>query len=216
MPVDTNIAIVTSSEMQDILEITDPDDIENMERLINAVSAMFERYTFNRFKERVVTDEIYDAPDHELLTLRGRVSAVANVKIDDVIIQAASYKVMFERGQVYRGIGWWSEAFGGVDILLGGGGLMEGVQNIKVTATYGWATIPYDVKEAAIAMITKLFKSGQGTTEMGSGDLQSERIGDYSYSKFMSGASSGGGVPGVALFPPDIEFVLSGYKRWTV
>lgn len=215
MPVDTNIAIVTSSEMQDILEITDPDDIENMERLINAVSAMFERYTFNRFKERIVT-EVYDAPDHELLTLRGRVSAVASVEIDDVVVVASTYKVMPERGQIFRGVGWGSPQFGGLDILIGGGGFLNGVQNIEVTATYGYATIPYDVKEAAIAMITKLFKAGQGTTEMGSGDLQSERIGDYSYSKFMSAPGVGGAVPGVALFPPDIEFVLSGYKRHVV
>lgn len=60
----------------------------------------------------------------------------------------------------------------------------ESIQDLKVTYSGGYATVPADVEGVATMMVADLFRisgggnaSGLGT---GSGEIQSEKLGDYS------------------------------------
>ncbi len=56
----------------------------------------------------------------------------------------------------------------------------KGTMNIKITGTYGWATCPEAIKQAAIIMCR--FEN-DGTLYNAAGDFKSEKLGDYSYTR---------------------------------
>jgi hypothetical protein len=72
-----------------------------------------------------------------------------------------------------------------------------GVNNIKITGTYGWATCPKAIKLAAI----KLCQAENDPTLYPTYDpsLSSERIGDYSYSLSSEVRAVSSGIPAVDL-----------------
>jgi len=171
-------------------------DYDRVERLINAVSARIERYCRTKFKKRTETIKLtggtgpilnLGAP---LATTDGLVVKIGGVAVTD-------YTAMSERGELYRDGGWLSYS-----ILSGWG---TSINNVEVTAQFGYDPLPDDAKEAALITMRYLF-SNEGREGM-----QSESIGgEYSYTKFLQQWERGGS----ALLPPEATDLLEDFVRW--
>jgi len=74
----------------------------------------------------------------------------------------------------------------------------------------GYATIPADLKDACIRFVIKSYQDKSSTTA--SGDIKSEKVGDYSYTLFTASEESGG-LGGVSIEYYD---VLNRYKLYDI
>jgi len=85
------------------------------------------------------------------------------------------------------------------------GGFAPGVQNVQFVGRIGMDPVPPDLREACLALI-RFWR----TTGLGASDLQSERIGDYSYTRFAP-------VAGDAArdLPAEVQTMIEPYKRWS-
>jgi hypothetical protein len=79
-------------------------------------------------------------------------------------------------------------------------------QKIEVTHTAGWATVPDDLKQAAILWSMLSFNTGAKT------GYDSEKIGQYGY-KLGAAAGGGGGGEGAITEPPEVTRMLSSWRR---
>lgn len=92
------------------------------------------------------------------------VTAISQVDVDGTTLAADAYKFI-EAGVVYRTSGIWA----------------VGRQNIDVTYTHGFATIPGDVKAIVLETASRAWRSGAGVSQ--------ESVGSYSvtYSRESAG-----------------------------
>ncbi|MDR7496841.1 MAG: hypothetical protein QN174_07780 [Armatimonadota bacterium] len=183
MALDETIALV---DVDDLLIELDLPETEYMriERLINEASAAIERYGRQPFRPREVTRILTGSP-HPLLDLGGRIVSVTSVTIDGVALSAGDYRVLAERGELYREGGWATYS------ALSGGG----VNNVEVTATLGWDPVPHDVRRACIELV-RYWHANRGRV-----GLTSERVTEYAYTR-----AAGDDIP------PEIASLIP--RRW--
>jgi len=111
--------------------------------ILNAAQALIESTTRICWESQTATDEEYVGDGQCWLFLRNYpVSVVTVIKIDDESKDITQFEINKERNAIYYGSGWDSSES----------------ENIKITYTYGYATIPENVKLAtaqiAILMIS--------------------------------------------------------------
>lgn len=136
-------------------------------RLISAASAAVEGYCGRSFGRVVGAVERLSGDGQPFLWLdRTPVASIASVTIHGEAI--TDYGFDAESGKLWRGDGYrnprWTV------------GWPLGSNNVVVTYTAGYDPIPADVKQAVI-LTCKWLDESRAT----SGSLQSEKIGDYSY-----------------------------------
>jgi len=81
----------------------------------------------------------------------------------------------------------------------------KGQGNIKITGTYGWSACPVAIKRAAILLCR--YENDDTLYEAHSGDLKSEKIGDYSYT--ISDKTSSKDTTGIDV----VDKLLKNYIR---
>lgn len=189
MPQDTAISLVDLDLLMAELGASD-DDYVRIERLANSASARILRACNRVIKAREVTLTL-DGDGGALLDLGAPIVSVTSVTMDGQALVAGTptdpqdYLIHKARGQLVRQGGW-----------------NEGVGNITVVTTIGEETVPHDLQQAAHLLV----RHWHQTTDS---DLQSERIGDYSFSRFAPGIGQAGDLP------PDVQSLIEPYRRWT-
>lgn len=142
--------------------------------LIEAASGAVEDFCRQSF-EAVEATERYDGSGTTRVWLKRRpVAAVASVVVNGEPLTSFDFNP--QTGELFLGDGrahvYFAPRF------------PVGRQNVEVTYTAGWPTIPAPVKRAAIMALRHLYDSTSKT-----GVMSSEKIGDYSYT-LGSGESS--------------------------
>jgi len=200
MPLNTAINLLRVEDAMRELDAPDTDYLK-VESLINAASAWLEGQCRRPFKQRTVT-LILDGDASVSLDLRASpIQAVTSVVIDwdgPTPVALANpdtahgilgdYRIISERGQLFRRVGW-----------------IPGVQNIQVICTIGLADadIPEPIRRACM-MLVSFWYHNPGT------DLQEEKIGEYSYRRFDRPDPDQEGVS------PEIHAIVLAYRRWDV
>lgn len=183
MPLDHTVAIVDPDDVLAELGLDDS-SYTRIERLVNAASARLERTMNTVFRARDIT-RVFDGGGYPALDLGGPIvqGTAVTVLIDGVAEPATGYTVDYPAGRLVRGAGW-----------------PVGLRNIAVTAKLGYDPIPHEAVEAVIAFAKHLYRTSA------SGDLKSERLGDYSYERFEPS--------GEGDLPADVEALVLPYRRW--
>lgn len=193
MPLDTAISLVSVDDAAQILNVEESGLIE-LERLINSASSRIERYCRTRFKKRTLTLTL-NGPDFDLLDLGSPVVSVASVTLGGVALTASDYEVLNERGQLLRSGGWTDPI----------GSRPQGIKNVVVSGDFGWDPVPHEVI-TALYMIMRV-----RLNRVGSEGLQSESIGDYSYTRF--GQTAVTQSVGAEDIPEEARHILDPYVR---
>jgi len=185
MPLNEDLAIMSVDEVLMALGFSE-DSTNEIERLVGAGSRAIERHCREFIKSRDVT-LILSGPNHPLLDLGAKVLAITSVTMDGQVV--ADYKILAERGQLYRDGGW--AAFSPLS------GFSAGINNVAVEGTFGMSPVPEDYKEALLAWIRhQLARRGRE-------GLSSERFPEYAYSvSAVTSTSDGGtGIPEIDALP---------------
>jgi len=82
----------------------------------------------------------------------------------------------------------------------------EGSNNIEITGTWGYATVPDEVKDATCLTVETIYASQQSAGVMSNG-FKSEDIGDYSYDKGDMNPDRN------RLILPEAQLLLAKYKK---
>lgn len=144
MPLNDN-ALTSLVAVKEYLKIDDTDTSKDalLEGLINAGSNIIENYCKRSFKEQTYTDEEYDGTGTKNLPLNNfPVSTITSIKIDGVLIDVTEYKTRLSSGIVVRLDSTWP----------------EGIMNIKVSYTAGYASVPPDIELAAKHLVMFFYK----------------------------------------------------------
>ena len=158
MPLDTSLAILNVDDILQELGATE-DDYLKVERLLNAASDRLERFCNTKFKKRSAITLTLNGNGQALLDLGAPILSVTSVTIEDQVVPATDYKVLATRGQLYYENTW-----------------PIGVQNIVVACSLGYDPVPHPITEACMFLVREWF-------ERPSTEYQSEKIGDYSYTR---------------------------------
>lgn len=152
--------------------------------IINRVEDMIEQITKDYFYVKAFAIYINgNGNDRLSLGLIPDILSVTEIKLFGVVLSTNWYT--YDVGSVY----FDPEAVSGdaddlaelhLRIKYKRGLFPKGMGNIKITGTYGWATLPAAVKQAAIILCR--FEN-DGTLYTKYDDFVSERLGDYSYSR---------------------------------
>lgn len=143
MPLAAN-ALTTIEAARQYCKISDADRDVLIGSLINAASMQIEKYCRRRIKEAAYVDQEFDGTGTTNLLLPDYpVKEVSAVKIDDVLVPAAEYKLRKEIGSVVRLCSRWP----------------EGVLNVKVSFTAGYNPIPADIELACKHLVMFYFKT---------------------------------------------------------
>ncbi len=199
MPLDTTIYLVSVDDVMHELNAPDTDFFV-VEGLVNAASARIEEFCDRIFKQRTVT-KTFEGYGDTTLDMGGPIISVSSVTIDGVALvegATADFQVLHARGEIYRPGGW-----------------PYGIQNIVVTAVVGYSTIPHTVRRACIDLVKHWYRGGTPGLGGGggAGDIISERISDYSYTRAGPSAALLRKEADADL-PDAIEDRLLRYKRW--
>lgn len=146
-------ALVTLEDAKDYLNIVSSADDVAIERLVHAASTFCEKSTGRVFKTRTVTDQVYSGTGGPLLRLKdypvtsvSAVSFLTSVAPDVWTAQSTTtYPVTItgpnEDTLLYRNLSW-----------------EKGAANVRVTYVAGYATVPDQIKEAALQAVAFLWK----------------------------------------------------------
>lgn len=163
-------SLLTLAELKTYLGVTTSDNDSLYELLINNVTDYIEKYCGRRFAETSYTDEKHDGHDFNKLVLKQYpVNSTESFSIKERLyiggtfseITSTDYVVDYNRGIIER-----------VDSFE------EGTQNYAVTYTAGYSTIPNDLKQAALDLISGMLDLSKSAVK--TGNIQSETLGDHS------------------------------------
>lgn len=146
-----NNALVTLEEVREYFgwTSTNTDNDNFIESLINYTSDLFENYCeVDNFKSTSVT-EYYDGEGEKYLFLNNiPIVSITSIYDDvnwvwgeDTIVASTDYRIVNK------------------NYIVGLNEFTEGDQNIKVSYTYGYATIPGDLKMVCIEEVIRKFKN---------------------------------------------------------
>jgi len=152
-------------------------DLHWVETLLTTVSDWMERFFHRTIAETEYVDEEYSGDGSSLLALRSYpVTSVSSVTIDDV---AVTYEVDYERGMLWNSAGW-----------------TKGTNNIKVTYTAGYSTVPEALQELCCKVAAAMyFQAGENPR------VVSDKLGSYTRRMMES------------VLPPDVVNELYLWKR---
>ncbi|GAB7388993.1 hypothetical protein BSNK01_28310 [Bacillaceae bacterium] len=171
------MALTSLDKAKRYLKIESNEHDELIQDLITAASTAIETYTSRIFVQKSYT-ELYDGKGLNYLVLRqAPIVSVSEVKIDDQTLPAEDYAFYAETGVLRRKTGFWP----------------EGVQNIEVSYTAGYSTVPPDVEQAVILLVAAWFKT----------DI----------SDFSNLINEAGGIVRPEAFPSRVRALLDPYRR---
>jgi hypothetical protein len=157
-------ALATRLEVKNFLNIAASDNtIDNLiHDLINRVSSIFEKYCNKTFLQADYT-EYYDGEGSAMLFLdKYPVQSVDSIYDDvswqwgsDTKLDSAYYRIADEKIIVYNY-----------------GTFSKGTQNIKITYNAGFTSVPYDLKQACVEEVGRIFNRRKQR------DITNESIGD--------------------------------------
>lgn len=163
-------------------------------RLITAVSAQIKQFLSIEVLSATYTETYSGTGSTRQMLRNAPVTAVASVLVDGVSIPAAISAV--QPGFV----------FDDISVALRGYRFCRGVQNIEVTYTAGWATVPFDIEQAALDWIKAIWERQDRPA-----DVTEQRAGDTEQ-RFTNGMLTVGGRL-VAPMPGAIAAALLPYQR---
>ena len=183
---DTTLA--TLAQLKTYLGVSGADDDALLQALLNRVAPAAERACGRTFAQETVT-EYHDGKDDSVLVLVKRpVESVASVHddldrayTDDALVSADDYVLYPDEGL----------------IELDAGEFRDGLRNVKVVYTAGYAAIPADVTHACVVWAAAVYNRAK---EGGDG-LSAERLPDLAQ-EFLNHA-----------MPPEARQILDRYQE---
>jgi hypothetical protein len=142
------VDLTTLANVKSFMTITNTDDDALLQRLLTQVSGAVANYLNRNLLVQSYTER-YDGNDAHRLCLRQ--SPITDVA--SLLINGSSIPESTDGGIVLPGY-----AFDGFYIYLNGYQFYRGVQNVIVTYTAGFPSIPFDVEEAVIEMVSDRYK----------------------------------------------------------
>lgn len=142
-------ALTTLENVKESLSITASDDDDLLKRLINAATELIESETGRRFKKTDHEGELHDGEGQDLALTNYPILDSDDSETDPVIshvydsrgnsdvIDEDTYRYNKKIGNVFRSSGW-----------------PEGSDNISVDYTAGYETIPSDLEQACIELVS--------------------------------------------------------------
>ena len=110
--------------------------------LITRATAIIDQYCKRDFNQHTDQTEYYDGDGTYWIFLKHiPVISVSSVYIDDDLVDSDEYVVLTEQGAIRRKEKIWP----------------IGVANIKVTYTYGYASVPDAIKDACTRLVVNMF-----------------------------------------------------------
>lgn len=186
-------ALLTTTELKEFLQWTSTDS-DYMNTLINFASDFIERYCNRKFKAADYISEVYDGNgETELYLKNAPINSVTTIANWDSYNNKSSYEytehteymIYGEEGYIYLRSKW-----------------VSGRRNFQITYNGGFETIPYDLRKACADLCSLMKNHGDKA------GLQSEKIGNYSYSL---GAGSSVTIGGLAI-PAETLSILVNYR----
>lgn len=157
---------------------------------INSATDAIKHYCNRDLISTTYTNEYYDGNGRDVLYLRNYpITAIASLTVDDIAITSAEY--LIEDQGLFRIGGWWS----------------SGRRNIKITYTAGYTSIPDELATIASKVAGDILAQAVSDPS-----LQSEKIGDYSYSINNSLDVAVLSSTAVKKYICDLSY----YKRWAL
>jgi len=187
MPLSLN-ALTTVARVKAVLKKTDSADDSHIENIINAVSAWAETYCARIFLGAYATDITeYPKPYGKFLMLKAYpVRSITSIVDDETTLSYTSetvgdykYARLKTDGMVELRDGAWSTGMKMIEVKYKGGYENQ-------------AALPSDLVYAIDKVCAEIFRS-----EATAGNVQSERIGDYSVSYSAGEAAHKSGVLGI-------------------
>ena len=184
------------ADVKTYLGITDTNSDAVLNALVANASAMVEQFCNRVFAQASYTD-VLNGTGKSVISLRNSpITAIASVTVDTVAQlpapNAISPGFVFDTQTVYlRGGGYPSGSFGF------SGSFSKGVQNVVVTYTAGFATIPLDVAQACIELVAMKYAKRNRI------DKQSETLGTQQTISYT-----------MADVPASVKTALQPYVRW--
>lgn len=187
-------ALVTLNQVQEALEISSGPDDARLNGFINRATDIIESYCGRRFISTTYTNEVYSGDGSQFLELRNfPVTTLSQLQMRTgdfsapnwETIDTALYQLKTEGGQD-RGIIYLASP----GLLVAGfndSGFIKGTNNFRTTYTagYAFASLPNDLQEVCIEIVSYLFNRRKATPGM-----RSETLGRYSYTMEPSGGAS--------------------------
>lgn len=131
-------------------------DTYSATQALTLASGEFEAAADTKFSSSTIT-EVFEGRMQPVLALTHHpVTAVTQVRIDGVVITSTDYKLVGQN--LYRVIGW--------------GGRAKYVEKIEIDVTYGYMSVPDDVKLAVLQLAAGLYAHPDPNVSM-------EQIDDY-------------------------------------
>ncbi len=205
------MAIITKADYKTIKGISGTDYDARLDALIPMAQAMLEKWSGRKFDPATYTDEKYDGPGAASIQLKNYpVKSLTSVEYVDTLgnestIDATSYTcdpltgiIKFQPSRNGRLLVTreWDEVV--VPDYIGDcPQFIEGHQNIQVTYSAGYDTMPPDLQLAMIQFVDYLMGE-VSTSAVGGQEFQKESLGDYSYDRGNKQSSSNSNV--MAMF----------------
>lgn len=145
-------ALTTLQAVKDYLGITSNADDALLESFINRVTDSFEAYCARKFKSASYTEYHDGKGSDKLFPKQAPITTVTSIYDDSEWAWGASTLIASTE---YRIV---DEAY----IQLKSTTFMDDVQNVKITYTAGYSTIPADVEHACIEQAAWLYRKSKG------------------------------------------------------
>jgi hypothetical protein len=193
-------AFCTQTDIENLLQL----DLTGHEAAVTAAivqaSAYIQAYT-EQVLEQVEDDEVtFDGPEHDrrLFLPELPVTEVGEVAEDgEALVLNEDYK-LGAHGILWRiGVCW-----------------SKGIQNITVTYSHGYATIPEVIAAVCTRVAGRIYQAGQRAVATGGvAGVQSMTLGDYSVAYATGGSEA---VEGVSAAPPLLPTEMALLDRYAV
>ena len=154
-------------DLQNLLQLTIPaEKVGSADAAILAATEAIRNYTNQKIS--LVTDETI------ILDGNGRIRIflpelpvvnVTSVTLDGVLLVNGTDYKLGSHGIIYR---------------LGGNKWTDGIQNIEIIYSHGFATIPDDIKTVCVRAAARAYQAGLKAEEMNGISIASYGLGDYS------------------------------------
>lgn len=193
-------SIITRDDLKTYLGISGTREDSKLDLLINGVESAVKRYTGREFASQSYTGELYDGTGTPYLYLRQRpVTAVSDLRVAQSAFGGAGHADAFESDTQWTKDEDFilhrddeSEHNRGLLIVVRSkwpttpqGIWPEGVSNIQVDYTAGYASIPEDLKLAIYQLAARMRASAKKGAM-----LSGEKFGSYSYTVLKTDKSA--------------------------
>jgi hypothetical protein len=190
----------TIEELELFLQLdisSSPEAVASAEQMIEDVTAAIRNYTNQQISEVVGDTITIDGPGKKRIFLPELpITEITSVIEDgDTLTQATDF-ILGQFGILYR---------------LGGYNWSDGYNNIDITYTHGYSTIPLDIKSVCIRGASRIFQASLRSKEFdGLSGVSAMKLGDYS---IQLGSERGGGMGEGILGVSAAQSLLSEDRR---